>query len=132
MIFSEMVKPQNIGEITRQDLRALSNVQLEAFAKLLGIPFSGDHPKRVERIFAALETRHFLTASDDPTFYETRYSRKDLVKYTKKINSFVSSTKYGLAVGLLNWRTRCRREGTRFYREMQTELAKSPRQIRLF
>ncbi|HLM59162.1 MAG TPA: hypothetical protein VK308_00020 [Pyrinomonadaceae bacterium] len=132
MIFSEMVKPQNIGDITRKNLRALSNAQLEAFARLLGIPYSGDHSKRVERIFAALETRHFLTASDDPNFYETKFSRKVLVNYTKKINCYVSSTKYGLAVGLLNWRLKCRRDGTRFYNEMRAEAAKHPKQIRLF
>lgn len=132
LIFSEMIKPENIGEVSRADLRALSMIQLEAFAKLLGIPFSGDRAKRVERIFDALSVRHFLTASDEPNFYISKYSRRELVRYTKLADSFVGSTKYGLAVGLLNWRTKCRRDGEKFFEEMRTEIRKRPKQFKLF
>lgn len=65
MTFFEMLKTQNIGEITRSDLRPLSLDQLEAFARLLGIPYSGRKAKRVQRIFDALSVRYFLVESED-------------------------------------------------------------------
>lgn len=132
MTFSEMIKPQNIGEITRGDLRILSGAQREAFARLLGIPYSGDKDKRVERIFNALRVRRFLTESDDPNHYAVKYKRRELVKLTKLTGSFVGSTKYSLAVGLQNWRTKCRRDGEKFFEEMRTEIRKRPKQFKLF
>lgn len=132
MIFKEMLKPENIGEITRGDLKTLSLDQLEAFARLLGIPHSGIREKRVQRIYNALVVRHLLTESDNPNYYAAKYRLAVLKRHTKNVGSYAGLNKYGLAVGLLNWRIRCRTNGQRFYNKMRAEAANHPKQIRLF
>lgn len=132
MNFKEMLYSQNIGEITRGDLKKLSLKQLEVYARLLGVPYSGERNKRADRLFEALTVRHFLAQSDDPQFYATRYSVRTLKDHIKRTGGFVPPNRYAMAVGLLNWRNKCRREGAKFYKEVKEELAKQPKQIKLF
>lgn len=130
--FYEMLKPENLSKIEREDLQRLELKHLEAFARLLGIYWSGSKERRIERISHAVKMRTLLAKVNEPDELVSGYKRRELVTFSKGLGLFYSTSKYALSVGLIGWRNKCRKEGQKFLTEIKGEIAKYPKQQRLF
>lgn len=99
--------------------------ELAALCLLLGVASSGTKAERIARLLymAALRCElgpwgayagqsaaaHALAATIAP-----RYTRKQLVALARRAGLFLSTTKVGLIIGLLQWRDACRQRGQAF------------------
>lgn len=103
--------------------------ELSALCRLLGIPHSGTKDKRVARLLDLISLRQELAGwgeydGDNRKAHViaeevmSRYTRPQLVGMAKRSKVFYSTTKRGIVIALLQWRSACRRQGQEFNREL--------------
>ena len=129
--FYEMLQTENFSKITVFDLQSLEMKHLEAFSRLLGIHWSGDKEKRIERLYSAIRMRLKLAQVKEPDELVKNHKRTELSELAKSVGVIHYVSKYAIAVSLLNWRNKCRQNGQKFKMEMTEEIRNNP-QKRLF
>lgn len=100
---------------TQYDLETLPLVELEFLCRLMGIAHSGTKEKRIVRILSTRIVRKDLSKfQDDPDAVVASFSRDRLRWMCEQNHLWKSGNKRALAVCLLNWRNRCRAEGSKY------------------
>ena len=118
-------------------LRDCTAEELEALCRLLGIAYSGTRDERCARLLDMAALRGELAtwgefqgvaqnAHSLASAIATRYRKPALVALARRAGLFVSTSKVGLIIGLLQWRDSCRRRGTAFNDEIRRALASQP------
>jgi hypothetical protein len=113
--------------------------ELVAMCKLMGIAHSGTNQERVARLLDMASLRvevgqwgefqgvasnaHALAAE-----VVKHYRKPQLLALARRANLFISTTKVGLVIGLLQWRDGCRMRGAEF----DEQLRSSTKQLRMF
>lgn len=99
-------------DLFAEDLLAkYSNDELAALAMVIGASSkSGTKAARCRHIVATLRLRIRL-ADETPESLVARYRLAELKRLSHLAKLYMAPTKYTLAVGLINWRTRARYEG---------------------
>ncbi|NER95069.1 MAG: hypothetical protein F6J86_14735 [Symploca sp. SIO1B1] len=128
-------------EWERLELSALSCKCLEALSYIMGIPKSGKKEQKIQRLLDMAEVREAIQefkpperiSSTDPNERDNwkeicdvaqqladKYLGKELRAFCSKVKRFAVSTKWGMAMSLLSWRSECNAKGQRFVQEMRT------------
>lgn len=103
--------------------------ELGALCQLFGIPHSGAKDERIARLLDLISLRQELAGwgeydgnnqkahaiAEEVTMH---YRKPQLIGMAKRAKVFYSTTKRGIVIALLQWRTACRRRGQEFNREL--------------
>ena len=131
-----------------EGLGYLSTIQLQSLCELMGIPYSGTRPECIERLLFAWQLRNFLASYPCDESYTPEgqarfraaaeqlaadHKRDVLLGWARGAKIYLGGNKYGLAIGLLQWRQGCRRRGTAAYNQAKQNVRKAgqPRQTSL-
>lgn len=129
-LFVQLCKGKS--KFTIHNLSLLKKMELKALAHLMNSPVSGNIATLTNRLVDVYDLRKQLGFYDeDPQELVNDFKRKELHEMCKRAKIWRSGNKYALAVSLLRWRNRCRRDGQRTFRESMAALKNSPRQMRL-
>jgi hypothetical protein len=129
-------------EWTRERLQPLSASEIRALCLIVGIPSSGGKDMCLERLLdlTALQRTlrpywKSLETVPDPEQIQALadcYCKRDLVAMAKRAGIFYSTTKYGIAAGLIQWDRSCVRKGRQIVEEQRAIARARPiRQLRL-
>lgn len=126
-LFPELASPTVVDlafgrkEITDENLRHLSSVELDVICTLMGIPKNGTKSRKINRILDLWDLRQTLkdyeSSYDGAKKLADSYKRKELYDFAKRTKGWKSGNKIGLASSLLGWRDRCRQKGYNFFNE---------------
>jgi hypothetical protein len=115
------------------DLQKLSVAELQGLAKPFGAPTSGSKSELADRLLTYRKIRIRLSRyDDDAEALANEHRREGLRQMCDALNLWKSGSKVQLAVGLLNWRNRCRHEGQQFLAQLRAESQSRPVQLSLF
>ena len=114
------------------DMQKLFLGELEFLARIMGIPFSGTREKRITRLLSNRIVRKELAPfKDNPQDVVDAFDRRRLHWMCVQTNLWKSGNKYALATVLLNWRNRCRHEGSQYLQECIAASRERPIQMTL-
>jgi hypothetical protein len=128
--FSELVYDFRSERWNEVELTKLSLRELQSLAKLLGCPSYGIKETLVVRLLAQRQLRFKLARfADNADELANSYLREALRDMCREAGTWRSGNKRALAVGLLNWRDRCRARGQSFLSEMRSLAKERPQQL---
>ena len=140
-LLREMVH-QDIDSWTEDKLERLKGVDLMVLCSLIGIPFTGNKRRLIERIttLAPLQfrlrryDRNWQQNIDDNSIRRLAesMSANELKELCRTAGIYASSTKYGRAAGLLKWRRGCLRSGTAYLKSVTESKYSKKKQLWLF
>lgn len=112
----------DLDQWTEAKLQQLRSVELSVCCKVLGIPFTGDKPRKVQRLTdcAALlcRLRHYDRAGENSIQQMVAaFSGPELHALCKQAGIHAPKAKYGKAAALINWRRNCLAHGTAFVQQ---------------
>jgi hypothetical protein len=117
---------------TAASLDDCSIVELRTLARLLGIPEGTTKADRIERLLETAELRLTLSRFPDGRAGAEQlvatYKGNVLREWCRQVHGWIGPTKMDRAIVLINWRTKCRKDGQAFLAELRAN--KSP-QIRM-
>ena len=116
--------------------------ELEALCRMMGIAHSGTRIERIARLLDMTNLRVELATWGEfqgvaqnahviASEIATRYRKPALTALARRAGLFISTTKVGLIIGLLQWRDSCRRNGAEFNEEIRRALASQPAKQRV-
>ncbi len=131
-VFKSLISRPN-ATWTRVEVMSLTNTYIEALCIVMGVPKSGTKAVKVKRLFTAIGIFKIIKSFDrnlskQPTqanalFFAYCHDAKFLRSLCREAKIFTPSTKYGMAMSLINWRRNCIRRGTQAYRSARSEIA---------
>ncbi len=117
------------------DLETLPNRELEFLSRMMGIAFSGTKSARIVRLLSCRIVRRELSKfeanPDGVKALTEQFKRSRLRWMCDQAHVWKSGNKLQLAVCLLNWRNRCRREGNAYYQRCVEQSLQEPQQLTL-
>lgn len=117
------------------DVPTLSMLELRTLCLLLGAPKSGTKEKVSTRLLAVRIVRQRLKKyshdQEGVGAVMADWKKEQLKWMAKEAGIWRSGNKRQLAIGLLNWRTRCRAEGQKVLVQLLAASPERPRQMGL-
>lgn len=114
------------------DLQKLTLAELEFLARVMGVAFSGTKEKRIVRLLSCRIVRKELSRfKDNPSEVAQAFKRERLKWMCVQGNLWRSGNKIQLATVLLNWRNRCRHDGSRYLEACIASTRERPIQLNL-
>ncbi|MFP4336412.1 MAG: hypothetical protein ACLFQP_00640 [Halothece sp.] len=111
------------------EIKQLSNTEIEALCKVMGIASSGSKSQKIFRLKSVAEVRLFLNGKDLKTLQNL--PKKVLVEKAKKVGVIHYLTKYAIAASLLNWRKSCNSRGMNYVKQIVSLNQANPKQLNL-
>lgn len=119
----------------RDDLRNLTNTELEHISRLLGIPTSGTKDKKIKRILESVEARTLIAgwSVEDRFNLVKKYTQAQLKKIAQLAGTMHYGAKIQMITSLIIWRDTSRRTGAEYTEQYKAAMKADtrPRQTQL-
>ncbi|MEA3211679.1 MAG: hypothetical protein QOE70_4736 [Chthoniobacter sp.] len=135
-LFGELVHNVDDDSLWNEyELAKLTLNELQSLAILFACAKTGTKEELVTKVLAIrlirIRVAPYESSRDGARELTTKFDGRALRQMCKEANLWRSGNKIQLAIGLINWRDRCRREGQKALAAAQQSAASKPRQLTL-